>query len=315
MKTNTIYVNAVLIPQTDVACFAIAAGKSKGKKLDEFTGTFQSKGRVATQLKAMIHGINSTEEAETLEVYTDSAVFDNFADGTVGTWELADWCKGNGQTIDHADLWQELNALVEKKSITFRKGKTDKTMSVVNNLLKKAKKNPQPFMTLNLGALTEKYAHDTTKIQEVPENLIEIKELESEIVAEKTETTAKTKRGRPARKNKISEKVATIQENIEIPLEVAPVIMEKPAKKSRKKQEVTTKSQEKEVTTALPAIALEIGETSQKPAGLVVDVDEKTKKECDKFFAELGLDTETAVKIFLKQSLRSKSIPFDLKLN
>lgn len=45
-----------------------------------------------------------------------------------------------------------------------------------------------------------------------------------------------------------------------------------------------------------------------------IRVDQKLKQETDLIFADLGLDTPTAIRIFLKKVATSKSIPFDLKI-
>ncbi|EGU62971.1 addiction module antitoxin, RelB/DinJ family [Streptococcus mitis bv. 2 str. SK95] len=47
---------------------------------------------------------------------------------------------------------------------------------------------------------------------------------------------------------------------------------------------------------------------------IAVRVDDKLKKEATEVFSELGLDMTTAVKLFLKQSVLTKSIPFKLGL-
>lgn len=39
-------------------------------------------------------------------------------------------------------------------------------------------------------------------------------------------------------------------------------------------------------------------------------VDEKLKKQADELFADLGLDTTTALRIFLKQALKVGGLPF-----
>ena len=41
-----------------------------------------------------------------------------------------------------------------------------------------------------------------------------------------------------------------------------------------------------------------------------IRVDEATKKEADALFSNLGLDTPTAVRIFLKQALKYHGLPF-----
>lgn len=47
---------------------------------------------------------------------------------------------------------------------------------------------------------------------------------------------------------------------------------------------------------------------------IAVRVDDELKKEATAIFNELGLDMSTAVKLFLKQSVLTKSIPFKLAL-
>ena len=48
---------------------------------------------------------------------------------------------------------------------------------------------------------------------------------------------------------------------------------------------------------------------------IAVRVDDELKKEATAIFNELGLDMSTAVKLFLKQSVLTRSIPFDVKLD
>ena len=41
-----------------------------------------------------------------------------------------------------------------------------------------------------------------------------------------------------------------------------------------------------------------------------IKIDEKTKREAQKLFKDLGLNLSTAINIFLKQAIREKGIPF-----
>lgn len=41
-------------------------------------------------------------------------------------------------------------------------------------------------------------------------------------------------------------------------------------------------------------------------------VDVETKKEAEELFDSLGLDTTTAIRLFLKQSINQQKIPFDI---
>lgn len=47
---------------------------------------------------------------------------------------------------------------------------------------------------------------------------------------------------------------------------------------------------------------------------IAVRIDDQLKKEATAIFNELGLDMTTAVKLFLKQSVLTRSIPFEVKL-
>lgn len=46
-----------------------------------------------------------------------------------------------------------------------------------------------------------------------------------------------------------------------------------------------------------------------------IRMEETTKKQAQKLFAEFGLDMTTAINIFLKQSVREQRLPFELRLN
>lgn len=46
-----------------------------------------------------------------------------------------------------------------------------------------------------------------------------------------------------------------------------------------------------------------------------IRIDDDLKKECDLIFADLGLNMSTAMTMFLKQVVKSRGIPFELKAN
>ena len=48
---------------------------------------------------------------------------------------------------------------------------------------------------------------------------------------------------------------------------------------------------------------------------IAVRVDDDLKKEATAIFNELGLDMTTAVKLFLKRCVLTRSIPFEVKLD
>ena len=43
-----------------------------------------------------------------------------------------------------------------------------------------------------------------------------------------------------------------------------------------------------------------------------VRIDEETKRKADALFSDLGLDTPTAIRIFLNQSIRREGMPFEV---
>jgi DNA-damage-inducible protein J len=52
---------------------------------------------------------------------------------------------------------------------------------------------------------------------------------------------------------------------------------------------------------------------NMKDALVQVRVEDKTKSAVDTLFAELGLDTATAIRIFLAQALQVHGLPFEVK--
>jgi DNA-damage-inducible protein J len=48
---------------------------------------------------------------------------------------------------------------------------------------------------------------------------------------------------------------------------------------------------------------------------LNVRIDADLKKQSEKIFNELGLNMSTALTVFLRQTVRSRGIPFDISLN
>ena len=48
---------------------------------------------------------------------------------------------------------------------------------------------------------------------------------------------------------------------------------------------------------------------------LNIRIDEELKKQSEEIFNELGLTMSAALTVFLRQTVRSKGIPFDMRLN
>lgn len=50
-------------------------------------------------------------------------------------------------------------------------------------------------------------------------------------------------------------------------------------------------------------------------ASMNIRMDSEVKKQAQRLFSELGLDMTTAVNMFLRQSIRTHGIPFEVKLD
>lgn len=46
---------------------------------------------------------------------------------------------------------------------------------------------------------------------------------------------------------------------------------------------------------------------------LQLRIDADTKREADALFSELGLDTSTAIRVFIKQALNKRALPFSIE--
>lgn len=292
----TICVAATQKQQKNIGCFGTTITKKGSRKPQELSGVFRSTGRIECQLKALIHSINLISDMDEIHIYSDSIVIENFLDGTVSTWELVDWSKENGKPIENALLWQELNGLVEAYDIEFHKPKSKKEMSAANKLLTSAKEKPEVCMELNLGRLSELDEFKGDLTQEEADILVE-KNLPK---STKKETIKKVASKKETAKKEVSKKESKVSSK---KVEKKPVKKEVIEKKEMPKEKATISVTAEKVSVAAPS-----------NTGLTISVDEKTLAEYDAFFQELGIDTETAVKLFLKQSLRTQSIPFNLAL-
>lgn len=54
---------------------------------------------------------------------------------------------------------------------------------------------------------------------------------------------------------------------------------------------------------------------SNRTSNVSFRIDSELKRKADELFSELGINMTTAFNIFLRQSVRSAGIPFELKIN
>ena len=62
-------------------------------------------------------------------------------------------------------------------------------------------------------------------------------------------------------------------------------------------------------------ILIRKGDLNMANTSMNIRMDSEVKKQAEALFGEIGINMTTAINIFLKQSIREKGIPFELKLN
>jgi DNA-damage-inducible protein J len=50
-------------------------------------------------------------------------------------------------------------------------------------------------------------------------------------------------------------------------------------------------------------------------AQILVRVDDVTKRNADMLFTELGMTTQTAINVFMREAIRAKGFPFEVRLD
>jgi len=53
--------------------------------------------------------------------------------------------------------------------------------------------------------------------------------------------------------------------------------------------------------------------TAVKSALVQVRIDQETKQNADTLFADLGMDTPTAIRVFLRQAIEARGFPFEIR--
>lgn len=46
-----------------------------------------------------------------------------------------------------------------------------------------------------------------------------------------------------------------------------------------------------------------------------IRMDAEVKKQCEEIYSQLGMSLTTAINVFLRQSIRSKGLPFEVRLD
>lgn len=251
-------------------------GKAKPVLMQE---KFESSTNVETYLKTLSLAIkNLPKSNEDILIYTDLAVIQKLKDGTVDQWAENHWIH-NKKEVKHADLWEELYLLTMEHEIHFQ------TSNVDDGIMEDLTKTLSHWIKTGKST-SRKAAH--------------------------TETPEKVK-AEPSRRKKVVAKkpVAVVPEKL---TEDVPKKIPEKANKTKKEKKVpvnNTLFTESKTAEVLKSMATAEKTESVKNS---ISVDSKLYHECDTLFADLGLDVNIAVTMFLKHSLRKQGLTLDLKL-
>ncbi len=119
-----------------------AAVLDNGKKQLHLSAGVSDTTNQRMELQAAIEGLKAVYKQEaTIKLYTDSRYVQKGCSEWMPNWKAKDWKTANGKPVKNVDLWQQLDSLLEKLSVTFHwvKGHSgDKMNDLADRLADKA---------------------------------------------------------------------------------------------------------------------------------------------------------------------------------
>lgn len=101
------------------AAILISSGREK-----EISGFCESTTNNRMELQAAIEAIKALKVSCNVTIYSDSAYLVNaFVENWLKNWKLNGWRNSSKAPVSNSDQWQELDVLVSKHNVTWRKVK------------------------------------------------------------------------------------------------------------------------------------------------------------------------------------------------
>ncbi len=86
----------------------------------ELSGGFRLTTNNRMELLACITGLNSLKHSSSVTIYSDSKyIVDAIQNGWADRWNKNRWMRDNKQSVENADLWQQLLTALEKHDVEF----------------------------------------------------------------------------------------------------------------------------------------------------------------------------------------------------
>jgi ribonuclease HI len=86
-------------------------------------------------LKSIVVGLREILNPSFVHIYTSIPQVSSGLNKHIFNWSKNDWKKADGQYLQHMDLWQEIYALLEEKSLSFKVHYQKNSPNPNNNLL------------------------------------------------------------------------------------------------------------------------------------------------------------------------------------
>ncbi len=97
---------------------------ASNNELGDGSGSNPSTTNNRMEMTAVIEGLKRTEAGEVIEIYSDSAYVVNcFRDNWIAGWKKRGWKNSKRQPVENRELWEEMDSLVEERSVEFFKVK------------------------------------------------------------------------------------------------------------------------------------------------------------------------------------------------
>lgn len=276
MVTMTIYATGKYKPKEKVGCSGYKVFKGSSQKPTEKVSQFDSESKIFTQLSALIQSISTIKKEKNVD---EVKLFTDFS-------LIQDFL--NGSVLE----WERNNwARTSGRPI------------------------PHAELWKELSDLCVEYNIQMIATEDADDKMADL--------SKKVQNESKKPMKTPAKKETKPKAKTEVKKNSAPPVvkEVAEKVKETPKKSTAKKGKVATKPVKKEVapiptpvTEPAPkkeTVVEKVVATSTEPT---VKIDADLLKNCETLFGELGLDVNTAITMFLKDSLRKKGLNIDLKL-
>ncbi len=276
MSTITIYATAKHKQKENVGCSAYHVFNEKTKKSTEKVNQFVSEGKIFTQLSTLIQSISSVKKEKDVDEVKLYTDFSLIQDFLNGS--VMDW-ERNNWARESGRAIPHADLWKELSDLCEKYNVQLNATEVTDNKMADLSKKVQ-----NESKNAKKSTAKTGK--QVKEKAV-VKEVSApHVVEEKTEPVKETPKKSTAKKEKVAPKTPP-KEEVPVP---TPVPVPAPIEASTEPKKVVTST-----------------ETSVK-------IDADLLKESETLFKEIGLDTQTAITMFLKDSLRKQGLTLDLKL-